>query len=76
MFICLLYVLENEGKTLKPCTLPTMILPQKSVETPKFPEIRQLIKTTTESKKTHFHCKNFPDFTRQIFKKKLEKSGK
>ena len=53
-----------------------MILPQESVGTPKFPEIRQSIKTATESKKTHFHCKKFPDFTRQIFLKKLEKSGK
>ena len=41
MFICLLYVLETERKALK-------------LETPKFPERRQIIKTITESKKTHF----------------------
>ena len=41
MFICLLYVLETERKALK-------------LETPKFPERRQIIKTVTESKKTHF----------------------
>ena len=71
MFICLLYVLETGKKALKLGALPTMNLPQKSVETPKFPEIRQIIKTVIESKKIHFPYKNFPDFTRQMFKRKF-----
>ena len=50
-----------------------MNLPQKSVETPKSPERRQIIKTVTESKKSHFLCKDFPDFTRQMFKRKFGK---
>ena len=73
MFICLLYVLETGRKTLKLGVLPTMNLPQKSVETPKFPERRQIIKTVTESKKTHFPYRDFPDFTRQMFKRKFGK---
>ena len=48
MFICLLYVLETGRKTLKLGALPMINLPQKSVETPKFPERRQIIKTTTK----------------------------
>ena len=54
MFICLLYVLETGRKTLKLGALPTMNLPQKSVETSKFPERHQVNKTVAESKKTHF----------------------
>ena len=54
MFICLLYVLETDRKTLKLGALPTINLPQKSVETPKFPERHQINKTVAESKKTHF----------------------
>ena len=73
MFICLLYVLETGRKTLKRRALPTLNLPQKSVETPKFPERRQIIKTVTESKKSHFPQKDFPDFTRQMFKRKFGK---
>ena len=49
MFICLPFVLETGGKTLKLGALPTINLPQKSVETLKFPERRQRIKTVTES---------------------------
>ena len=71
MFICLLYVLGTARKTLKLGALSTMNVPQKSVETPKFPERRQIIKTATESKMTHFPDKDFPEFTRQIFKKKV-----
>ena len=73
MFICLLYVLETGRKALKLGALPTMNLPQKSVEIPKFPERRQIIKTVTESKKTHFPYRDFPDFTRQMFKRKFGK---
>ena len=50
-----------------------MNLPQKTVETPKFPERRQIIKTIIESKKSHFPYKDFPDFTRQLFKRKFGK---
>ena len=73
MFINLLYVLETGRKTLKLGALPTMNLPQKTVETPKFPERRQIIKTIIESKKSHFPYKDFPDFTRQLFKRKFGK---
>ena len=76
MFICLLYVLETGRKTLKLGALSMINLPQKSFETSKFPERRQIIKTATESKKTHFPYKDFPDFTRQMFKRKFGKSGK
>ena len=38
-----------------------MNVPQKSVETPRFPEKRQIIKTVTESKKTYLHYKDFPE---------------
>ena len=51
IFICLLYVLETRRTILKLGALQTMNLPQKSVEDPKFPERRQIIKTVTESKK-------------------------
>ena len=73
MFICLLYILETGRVTLKPGALPTMKLPPKSVETPKFTERCQIIKTVIESKKSHFPYKAFLDFTRQVIKKK---SGK
>ena len=50
-----------------------MKLPPKSVETPKFSERYQIIKTVIESKKSDFPYKAFLDFTRQVIKKK---SGK
>ena len=71
--MCLLYVLETGRKTLKLGSLPRINLPQTSVKTPKFPERRQIINTTTESKTIHFPHKDFPDFTRQIFKRKFGK---
>ena len=73
IFICLPWVLETGRMTLKLGALLTINLPQKSIETTKFPERRQIIKTVTESKRSHFPYKDFPDFTRQIFKLK---SGK
>ena len=69
MCICLFYVWETGRNTLKLGALPTMNLPQKSVETRKFPARRQIIKAVTESKKTHFSYKYFPDFTRQFERK-------
>ena len=50
-----------------------MNLPQKTVETPKFPERHQIIKTVAESKKSDSPYKDFPDFTRQMFKGKFGK---
>ena len=50
-----------------------MSLPQKSLETPKFPEGRQIIKIVTNSKKTHFSNKDFPDFARQMSQKEFGK---
>ena len=48
-------------------------LPQKSVDTAKFPERFQIIKSATESKKTYFPYKEFPDFSRQMLKMKFGK---
>ena len=73
MFIYLLYILETGRETLKPGALPTMKLPPKSVETPKFSERYQIIKTVIESKKSDFPYKAFLDFTRQVI---IKKSGK
>ena len=73
MFICLLCVSETGRKTLKLGALATLNLPQKSVETRKFPERRQIIKTATESKNIHFRYKDFLDFPRQMFKMKFRK---
>ena len=50
-----------------------MNLRQKSLETPKFPEGRQIIKTVTNSKKTHFSNKDFSDFARQMSQKEFGK---
>ena len=50
-----------------------MNLRQKSLETPKFPEGRQIIKTVTNSKKTHFCNKDFSDFARQMSQKEFGK---
>ena len=68
-----LYVLETGRKALKFGALPTINLTQKSVEILKFPEKPQIIRTATESKKSHFPYKDFPDLTRQMFKKKFGK---
>ena len=50
-----------------------MNLRRKSLETPKFPEGRQIIKTVTNSKKTHFSNKDFSDFARQMSQKEFGK---
>ena len=50
-----------------------MNLRQKSLETPKFPEGRQIIKTVTNSKKTHFSNKDFSDFARHMSQKEFGK---
>ena len=73
IYICLLCVSETGRMTLKLGALLTINFPKKFIETTKFPERGQVIKTATESKKVYVPYKYFPDFTTQMFKIKFGK---